>query len=448
MQLSHNRRTFLKAASWGALGQVAGVSPLRSFTSLAQSSSNDYKALVCIFLRGGNDSNNMIVPLDLTQHSSYSKARGPLAIAQSSLLPLAGVGYGLHPSMPNLAAAFATGKAAVIANVGPLVQPTTAAQYKASLAQLPEALMTHNGQQEAWETGGYHAGTGTGWGGLTADLMSSSYNSSALPMVTLLGPATNFGVGHTTAPFSVGGNSQGMSFYCSEGGSCAPRNTAAQQLLTFNTGVSLLQADQQIYQDAYRYSAVYNKIIANVGTMKTQFPSSCVLSPSLITVSNMIKLHSQIGARRQIFLIDLAGFDTHDSQSAAHASLLSQLDATIEIFLQSMNELGMSNNVTLFTASDFARTLEPNGSLGSDHGWGGHHVVVGGAVKGGKIYGTFPTLQLNGPDDIDGSGRWAPTTALSQYTGTLASWFGVPAINLPSILPGLANFSTKNLGFV
>ena len=448
MRLSVDRRKFLKAASWGALAQVAGVSPLRSFTTLAQSSSNDYKALVCVFLRGGNDSNNMIVPLDSLQYSNYSKARGPLAISQSSLLSLPGMGYGLHPSMPNLAAAFITGKAAVIANVGPLVQPTTAAQYKASLARLPESLMTHNGQQEAWETGGYHAGTGPGWGGLTADLMSSSYNSSTLPMVTLLGSATNFGLGHTTAPLTVGGYSQAQSFTCNEGGSCVARTAAAQQLLTFNSGVTLLQADQQIYKDAYRYTAEYNRILAGVGTMKTQFPSSCALSPALVTVSNMIKLQSTIGARRQIFLIDFAGFDTHAAQTATHASLLSQLDESIAIFIQSMHELGVYNDVTLFTASDFARTLEPNGSLGSDHGWGGHHVVVGGAVKGGKMYGAFPTLQLNGPDDIDGSGRWAPTTALSQYAGTLASWFGVPPSSLPSILPGLSNFSTQSLGFV
>ena len=195
----------------------------------------------------------MIVPLDTNQLLSYKAARGPLALDSSSLLPLSGVGFGLHPSMPSLANAFRQGNAAVIANVGPLVQPTTVAQYQASLVQLPEALMSHDGQQEVWESGGYHAGTGVGWGGLTADILSPSYNAGNLPMVTLLGNAPNFGRGHDTAAFSVGGNNQINSFWCSEGNSCYPRKASAQQLLTFNTGVKMLQADENIYQSAYKY---------------------------------------------------------------------------------------------------------------------------------------------------------------------------------------------------
>jgi uncharacterized protein (DUF1501 family) len=420
--------------------------------ALAQSSASgaasDYKALVCLFLRGGSDSNNMIVPLGGTQFSGYTKARGPLALQQASLLQVPGFGYGLHPSFVGLKQAFAQGNAAFIANVGPLVQPTTAAEYQASQVQLPDALMSHQDQQQVWETGGYHSGTGPGWAGLAADRISSLYNSNNLPMVTLLGGATNFGLGNTTAPFTANAGSQPSSFWCSEGNSCYPRQAAAQQLLTFGTGVNLIHADQQIYKAAYQYNDFYNGILADALPLKTQFPSSNAMAPALQTIATMIQLRSEIGAKRQIFLLDFGSFDTHAAQLDAQSLLFAQVDQAISIFISAMQELGVYSDVILFTASDFARTLQYNGSLGTDHAWGGHHFAVGGAVKGGKMFGSFPTLELNGPDDIDGFGRWAPTTSLSQYAATLASWFGVPAAELPGILPGLSNFSKTNLGFV
>ncbi len=444
-----NRRALLKAASWSALGQLAGFSPLRSIAQLAQSSSSsDYKALICLFLRGGNDSNNMIVPLTNSQYSSYRSARGPLALSQSSLLGMQGVGYGLHPALPTLNAAFARGDAAFVANVGPLVQPTSVEQFKAAQVQLPDALMSHQDQQQIWESGGYNSGVHPGWGGLAADHISSAYNANNLPMVTLLGGATNFGSGNITAPYSVPGNSEGTAFWCSSGNSCYARADSAQQLLTFDTGVNMIQADQQIYQSAYQYNDFYNNVLGDANPLRTAFPSSNALSAGLNTIATMIQLRNEIGARRQIFLLDLGSFDTHSAQIATHSALLAQLDQAVGIFVSAMQELGVYNNVTLFTASDFARTLQYNGSLGSDHAWGGHHFAVGGAVNGGRIYGKFPSLQLNGPDDIDGSGRWAPTTSLSQYAATLASWFGVSNADLPTILPGLSNFSQQKLGFV
>jgi uncharacterized protein (DUF1501 family) len=306
--------------------------------------------------------------------------------------------------------------------------------------------MSHQDQQEVWETGGYHAGTGPGWAGLAADIMSSNYNASNLPMVTLLGSATNFGLGKKTAPFTANGNAYQSSFWCSANMSCYARTASAQQLLTFNTGVNLIQADQQIYQNAYQYNDFYNNILKDATPFKTSFPGSSALAASLKTIATMIQLRNQIGARRQIFLLDFGTFDTHASQASAQPGLFSQVDQGISIFMNAMQELGVYDNVTLFTASDFSRTLQYNGSLGTDHAWGGHHFVVGGAVKGGKIYGSFPSLEINGPNDIDGSGRWAPTTALSQYSATLASWFGVPSADLASILPGLSNFSSTNVG--
>ena len=445
------RRAFLQTASWAALGQLAGFSPLRSISALAQSSgsSNDYKALICVFLRGGNDSNNMLVPLTGSQYTAYNSARGPLALAQNSLLSLNGAGYGVHPSMPNLQAAFNAGNAAMISNVGPLVQPTTPAQYNAAQVSLPDALMAHDSQQQTWESGGYQSGTGPGWAGLMADKIQSSYNSNNMPMVTLLGQATNFGTGVSTAPFFANYNSGQQSFWCTQGiAECIVRQQAAQQLLSFNTGVNLIQADQGIYQSAYQYNSFYNNVLSGASPLRTQFPGSNSIAGALQTIATLIQLRSQIGARRQVFLINFGSFDTHQSQLSAHASLLSQLDGALSIFTSAMQEMGVYNDVTLFTASDFARTLTYNSSLGTDHAWGSHHFALGGAVKGGRMYGTFPSLVLNGANDIDGTGRRVPTTALSQYMATLASWFGVPSSQLPSILPGLSNFSQTNLGFV
>ncbi len=441
------RRTFVKSASWAALAQLAGVSPLRSIAAHAQSA-NDYKAIVCLFLRGGNDSNNMIIPITGSQYTAYSKARGSYAVGQNQLLSLANSAYGMNPALPNLHAAYAAGHAAVIANVGPLVQPTTTAQYKAQSVTLPQQLMAHDDQQEAWEIGNYSTGVAPSWTGLTADLIGSSYNASNLPMVTLLGAATNFGRGNSSVPFTAGGAAQQASFWCSEGMACYPRATAAQQLLTFNNGVTLLQADQAIYQDAYKWNAFYNSVLGSAVGFRTNFSPSNPLSPALYTVATMMQLRAAIGARRQIFMIDAGSFDTHANQAAALAQLYPMLDQAVGTFVSVMQELGVYDDVTLFTASDFSRTLQMNSAGGSDHAWGGHHIALGGAVKGGQIYGTFPDLTINGVNDIDGTGRYVPTTALSQYMATLASWFGVPSSALRGMFPGLSNFSSANLGFV
>ncbi len=443
------RRNFIKTASWGALAQLAGLSPLRSMAALAQSSSSsDYKAIVCLFLRGGNDSNNMLVPLSGAQYTAYSNARGANGVAQSQLLALNNSNLGLNPAFTNLSQAFNSGHAAMIANVGPLVQPTTPAQYRAASVQLPRSLMAHDDQQQTWESGAYTPGVGSSWSGLAADLLTPTYNSSNMPMVTLLGEATNFGRGNSSVPFTAGGSAQQASFWCAEGLACYPRNTAAQQLLTFHNGVNLLQADQQVYQQAITYNNFYNGILSSAQPFKTSFNNANPLSPALYTVATMMQLRSQIGARRQIFLIDAEGFDTHAAQASAQPQLYSMIDNALGTFIQVMQELGLYNDVTLFTASDFSRTLQMNSVGGSDHAWGGHHFVLGGAVKGGKVYGSLPNLQINGPDDLDGTGRFVPTTALSQYSATLASWFGVPASALNGMLPGLSNFSTNNLGFV
>lgn len=443
------RRNFLKTASWGALAQLADVSPLRSISALAQSSnSNDYKALICLFMSGGNDSNNMLVPISGAQYNAYSIARGTVAVSQSSLLPLANTPFGLNSAFPNLHDAFGSGKAAFINNVGPLVQPTTVEQYKGGSVPLPGQLMAHDDQQEVWQLGGYTPGITASWSGLTADLLSSKYNSTNLPMVTLLGPASDFGRGVNTSPFTASPNDQQASFWCDNGNYCIDRQTTAQQLLAFNSGVQLLQADQAVYQNAYKYNSFYNKALASAQPFKTQFPSNNPITGALYTIATMIQLRNQLGSGRQIFFVNLGGFDTHSLQASVQNFLYTIVDQFVGTYVQVMQELGVYDSVTLFSASDFGRTLQINGNGGTDHAWGGHHFVVGGAVKGGQTFGTFPDLTLNGQSDLDGSGRFVPTVALSQYAATLASWFGVPASSLPGMFPGLTNFSITNLGFV
>ncbi len=443
------RRSFLKTASWAALAQMGGLSPLRSMSAFAQSASgSDYKAIICLFMRGGNDSNNMIVPIGGSQYAAYAAARGSAAVGQGSLLPLGSTGFGLNPAFLHLQQAFNTGQAAVIANVGPLVQPTTPAQFRSSSAPLPTLLFGHDSQQETWESGGYNPSLQQSWAGLTADLIGSSYNSSNLPMVTLLGTAANFGRGQNSAPFTASTSANQTGFWCSEHLSCYPRAASAQQLINFNNNVSLIQADEQIYKQAYQYNNFYNSILAGAKGFATSFDGSNPLASQLYTVATMMKLHSAIGARRQIFLIDAGGFDTHAGQDQIQPTLYKQIDGAVDMFTRVTQEIGLYNNIALFTASDFSRTLSINTANGSDHAWGGHHFVLGGPVHGGKIYGTFPNLQLNGPDDLDGSGRFVPTTALSQYMATLAAWFGVPASALPAMFPGLSNFSAPTLAFV
>ncbi len=443
------RRSFLKTASWASLAQMSSLSPLRTMSAFAQSAnSSDYKAIVCLFMRGGNDSNNMIVPITGSQYSAYSQARGSSAVGQGQLLSLGGSGYGLNPAFLHLQQAFNSGQAAVIANVGPLVQPTTAAQFKASTVQVPKQLFAHDSQQETWETGGFAPSLNQSWSGLAADLLGPTYNTPSMPMVTLLGNATSFGHGISAVPFTASGSAGQVSAWCSEGLACYPRADAAQQLLNFNNGVSLIQADEQIYKQSYKYNAFYNGVLSGAKGFTTNFASSNPLSSKLYTVATMMQLHSAIGARRQIFFIEAGGFDTHAAQDQFQPGLFSIMDQFVDMFTRVTQEIGLYNNVALFTASDFSRTLAINSAGGSDHAWGGHHFVLGGPVKGGRIYGGFPNLQLNGPDDLDGSGRFVPTLALSQYMATLAAWFGVPASALPSMFPGLSNFSNPNLGFV
>jgi uncharacterized protein (DUF1501 family) len=442
-----SRRTFINCASLAAAGNVLGLRPFGALNALAQSSGG-YKALVCVFLFGGNDANNTLIPFDATGYGQYSSLRGDLALAQNTLLPLTPApNFALHPSLPDVQTLFNSGNAAFVANVGTLVQPLTRAQYQAGQTA-PTNLFSHPDQQLEWQNAAQSAATPTGWAGRMADVLAANYNSGAsIPMITSVAGDTLFCNGNSTTPVSVSPGNLGEAS-CSEGSECTARQLTAQALLSLDTGISLVQADDSITTNAYAYAKTLADAVQSITPLKTVFPANNGLGAQLQQIAQIIQVRSALNVQRQIFFAGIGNFDTHAGQLGLQSTLLAEISPALAAFYNATVELGVSTEVTTFTMSDFSRTFQPNSNNGSDHAWGAHHIVLGGAVKGGKIYGTYPTLALGGPDDSDSNGRWVPTTASSQYAATLAQWFGVSAGELPAVLPSIGNFSTNNLGFV
>jgi uncharacterized protein (DUF1501 family) len=266
-------------------------------------------------------------------------------------------------------------------------------------------------------------------------------------MITSVAGDTLFCNGAASTPVSVSpGNLGGAS--CNEGTTeCAAQQATAQALLQFNSGLSLVQADNTITNNAYNYAQLLTAATASLPALQTVFPAGS-LGAQFKQIAQIIQARSALGVNRQIFFASLGNFDTHSDQVSLQSALLASLSPVLAAFYQATQELGVQNNVTTFTMSDFSRTYQPNSNTGSDHAWGSHHIVLGGAVKGGQMYGTFPTLALGGPDDSGTNGRWVPTTGSVQYAATLAQWFGVTAAQLPAIFPNIGSFASNNLGFV
>lgn len=415
--------------------------------ALAQSST-DYKALVCVFLFGGNDANNTLIPFDTTGYGNYSSIRGDLALAQNTLLPLTPApNFALNPNLPDIQALFNSNNAAFVANVGTLIQPLTRTQYLAGQTA-PTNLFSHPDQQLEWQNAAQSASTQTGWAGRIADSLGATYNTGAsIPMITSVAGDTLFCNGTATSPVSISPGNVGAAS-CSEGSECGARQASAQALLTLDTGVSLVQADDTITTNAYAYAKTLADAVQSITPLQTVFPANNGLAAQLQQIAQIIQVRAALGVQRQIFFASLGNFDTHADQLALQSTLLAEISPALAAFYNATVELNVASEVTTFTMSDFSRTFQPNSNNGSDHAWGSHHMVIGGAVKGGQIYGTYPTLALAGPDDSGSNGRWVPSTASSQYAATLAQWFGVPAADLPTILPSIGNFSSSNLGFV
>jgi len=446
------RRDFLRrTAALSAAGLAANLD-LLSLT--AQAAVNDYKALVCVFLFGGMDGNNVLIPLDSGGYGQYAKVRGAtsgIQLAQAELLPITpvnlGMPFGLHPSLKELQALFTGGQLAMLANVGTLTQPTSSTQYNAGLR--PDNLYSHADQQTQWQTAVSTGISSTGWGGRLADAMMP-LSGQSFPVITSAAGVTLYVTGAQTNPLAVptsGGF--GLSGFGASTASKA-RLTALTSLLGLDRGNTLVAAAADITQQAQSLSATVNPILATTSATLTAAFAGLTTSTAkqLLAVAKMIEARAATGAKRQIFFVSLGGFDTHNNEIATHQNLFGELSPALNAFYNATSALGVANSVTTFTLSDFGRTFQPAAGGGTDHAWGNHHFIMGGAVQGGRLYGQYPQLILGGPSDAEKEGRWIPTTSVEQYGATLAKWFGAGASELAAVFPNLGHFAPSTLGFL
>jgi uncharacterized protein (DUF1501 family) len=426
----------------------------------AAATTSDYKTLVCVFLYGGNDSNNVLVPTLASDYGAYASVRGALALPQTSLLSLAPIEsppgdsrqWGLHPSLPKLRGLFNGGRAAVIANVGPLVAPLTKDEYLNKTAALPPQLFSHSDQTVHWQTSLPDQPAKTGWGGRVADLLHSLNGSAKISMSISLGGTNTFQVGDVVTQYQVTSDGPvGLDNYTPAAQGPDAASNAVRALLAKSYGNLLERGYRGIFQTALDNQTLLSGALGGAPAITTVFPDTD-LGGQLAMVAKLVSVRESLGLKRQIFFCAAQGYDTHDGQVGAdaltgsHADLLGELDGALSAFDAAMTELHVGDSVTTFTASDFGRTFQPNGD-GSDHGWGNHHFVMGGAVRGGRFYGEMPTLAIGGPNDA-GEGRWIPTTSVDEYSATLASWFGVAASDMHLVLPNLGRFASSDLGFM
>jgi len=452
------RREFLRDTlrSVAALGTVGGLSKFGEINALAAGGSG-YQALVCIFLSGGNDGHNTVVPISTAQqnYSLYQQGRGALAVPQASLLPIANGSdvYGLHPSLVEIQGLYNQGKAAVLANVGMLVEPVTRAAYQTNnSAIVPDALFSHSDQAAQWQSAIPNGIASSGWGGRITDQLQSQNLGAVFPPISSMGSCGIFCTGQQTFPATVPPPLSGLPGVTGMSTLNAVQNSPStlscmQQLLTFDNGLQLVQAGNGIMTRGNAYANTLTGLL-QTSTLKTVFPANNPLAAQLQTVANVMSVRAQLGLTRQIFFCQLDGFDTHSLQVETQGPLLQQLSQAVLAFYQATQELAVDSNVTTFTASEFGRTLSPSGADGSDHAWGNHHFVIGTGVKGGQFFGSFPLLALGGSNDAGTRGVLIPTTAVDQYGATLAQWFGVGAGNLPQVFPNIGNYASNKLGFL
>jgi uncharacterized protein (DUF1501 family) len=439
------RRDFLKLstrlATLGLTGM--GLGPSRSwFVSDAYAASpvSDYKALVCVYLFGGNDCNNTVVPIDSARYPQYAALRtSQLALTAAQLTPLS-ADYALHSSLAALQPLFAANRMAVVLNTGQLERPLTKAQYQQGLLR-PSNLFSHSDQTIQAQTATSNSTIG-GWGGRLLDAFGAA---DTLAAVSVSSPATWLQSGGGAPNVIPPGASLDLSGLNIQPTAAAQARTqAVNAMLALDGGHPLRTAANDAFADGLQLAAALRG--ANPGAaLQTVFPGTG-LGNQMREVVRLIRLRSQIGPGRQVFFCSMGGYDTHTGQAGSHGNLLAELGNALRAFHDATVEIGLSNQITAFTQSEFGRTLEPNGT-GTDHAWGAHQFIVGGAVRGG-IYGAYPTLALGGPDDVTDRGVWLPTIGTSQFGATLGRWFGASPGELTVAFPNLSTFATSDVGFM
>ena len=475
MKNSATRREFMRRTAGLSLAGAAApwTLNLAAISHAAAQTADDYKALVCIFLSGGNDFANTVIPFDTAGYGEYAAIRPTLATPQTSLIGLDSINapdgrqYALAPqlttspsttalTLKSLADLFNSGHLGVLLNIGTLVRPTTKAQYGAKSVALPPKLFSHNDQTSFWQSSRPEGGT-VGWGGSMADLIASGNGNSTFSCMSVSGNAV-FLAGSSTVQYQVSSSGAVAVNNIARSNSLNPKlynSTAAaralKEMVTGYGGANLLEKEytrvvaRSIVAEESLRQALGEQLVTAFGSVDSQ--GNAIANPlanQLKMVARTIKARSGLGAKRQVFFVSLGGFDLHDDLLQRHPLLLQQVNDAMSQFYAATVELGVENQVTTFTASDFGRTAISNGD-GSDHGWGSHHFVMGGAVKGRTLFGTPPVLANNGPDDV-GQGRLLPSTSVDQLAATLATWFGVSGADLPWVVPSINNYSQKDLG--
>ena len=469
-----SRRDFLRSSAC-ALGSMALASSIDTFGivhALTPQAGSDYKALVCVFLNGGNDGNNMLVSLDqyngpagsLVEGYSNVRAASGLAIPQADLLPISpasGGSYGFHPNMPGLRDLFNQGKLAILCNNGPLVEPLTRTTYQNGTGKKPLQLFSHSDQVGLFQTAIANTVSQTGWAGRLADRTQGLNGSATFPSNVSIAGVNLILTGVDTRQLAVADSNTTLAnvLQLSMSGTTseqASRRISFDELRSLDTNFKLIKAASDIRSSSIQTDIALSSVNP---TLTTFFPNTSI-ARQLKQVALLIKACTDpaagINMKRQIFFTQIGGFDTHSAEIGGQINLLSQVSQAISAFYAATVELGVQDKVVTFTMSDFGRTFQPAGTginaVGTDHAWGNHQLIVGGQVLGRTLYGPYPTLRLGGPDDTDGGtnprGRWIPTTSVEQYAATLALWYGLSTADLPAVFPLIDRFSTPNLGFM
>ena len=446
-----NRREFLKAS--GAAATLAAT-PGLAYSQVVGGVGpfTDYRALVCVFLFGGNDSFNMLVPRSSAEYDVYAGSRQNLAIPRDDLLPITaatpdGSLYGLHPSMAGLQALFGQGRAAFVTNVGPLIEPVTRETFFDGSATLPPQLFSHNDQQDQWNSLRGNAPSKTGWAGRMADLIRTGVAGQRMATNASLFGANLLQSAEATVAYVMGpqGPVQFEGFSNDPGSVLYEQRQAFLRILGADYGSVYERAFAEVQTRAIEAADTVTAAIDRAPILATPFPQS-QLGNQLETVARLIAVRDELEMQRQIFFVAAGGFDSHDNQNEDQPGLLGGVSDAIAAFYAATAELGVAEQVTTFTQSDFGRTLTSNGD-GTDHAWGGNQVVIGGAVRGGDLYGRYPLLAIDGDDDV-GGGRMIPSTSADQYAATLARWFGIADEDLGVVAPHIDSFAVRDLGFM